>query len=106
LCVGDPAGVHACAAQADDGAVPSGGGEHPVEVVVAVGQLLAGDGAADRVAEAEDPHFDVVSLGEVAGKPQPVVDALITVGGALQDDEHVHDAAAVSTGRSERCHSG
>ena len=74
------------------GAVVRGGGDHPVEVVVAVGELLAGDGATDGVPEAEDAHVDVVAFGEVAGEAQPVVGAFVAVGGALEDDEDVHDA--------------
>ena len=102
----DAAGVHAGAAQADDGAVSGGGGEHAVEVVVAVGELLAGDGAADGIAEAEDADFDLVAFGEVAGESQPVVGALVAVGGALEDDQDVHDTADVSIGSWARCHSG
>jgi hypothetical protein len=86
--------------------VVDGGGDRPVEAVVAVGELLAGDGAADGVAEAEHAHFDAITFGEATGEAQPVVGALVAVCGAAEDDEHLHDATAVSIGRSARCHSG
>jgi hypothetical protein len=41
-------------------------------VVVAVGELLPGDGATDGVAEAEDADLDVVALGEVAASRSPL----------------------------------
>lgn len=41
-----------------------GGGEHAVEVVVAVGKFVVRDCAADGVAEAEHLDIDAVALGE------------------------------------------
>ena len=82
--VGDAAGVHAGAAQADLGAVLRGGDEHPVEVVVAVRNGLAFDGATDRVAQAEDSHGGAVAFGDGAGEAEPVEGAFVAVGGTSE----------------------
>ena len=68
----DAAGVQARAAAADVTAVAGDGEDHPVEVVVAVGDLLVGHGTGDGVAEEEHPHLAVVALGQGAGGAGPL----------------------------------
>jgi hypothetical protein len=62
-------------------AVMHSGGQHPIEEVIAVGNVLTGEGAGDGVAEAEDALVRVVALGERTGEPQSVVAALVPVRG-------------------------
>src|ERR1041385_3699865 len=50
----DAASVEARAAAADLGAMPQGRGDHPVEVIVAVGHLLTDSRTPHRVAHEED----------------------------------------------------
>lgn len=82
-------GVEARAAAADLRGV-----EQPfqqaVEVVVALGQLLAGDGAGDGVAEEKHAQFDIVALAQRVGEPQRVVRTLCAVWLVVDDDEDVY----------------
>jgi hypothetical protein len=55
--------VHAPATESDLGTAVEGGGEHPFEVVVAGGCLLAGERAGDGVREQEDANLFAVSFG-------------------------------------------
>jgi len=64
--------------------------QHPIEVVVAVGNVLTVEGAGDRVPEAEDAYAHVIALGERPGEPQSVVAALVAIRRALQHDKDVH----------------
>src|SRR5581483_9208142 len=90
LVLADRAGVHAGAAEGDLGAVMDGGAEHPLEVVVAVGRLLAGERTGDRIGEEEDANLLAVALRKRVREPQPVVAALGPVCGVVEDHERPH----------------
>ncbi len=104
----DPAGIHAGPAAAYVGTVAGGRFDHAVEVVVAVRHLLAGHGAADRIAEQEHADLGPVAAGQRAGQPQPVPAALSAVGRVVQDHQrlHAHHPAPTATGRPASRHSG
>src|SRR6266508_939535 len=87
--LGDAAGVHAGAAAADVGAVAGAGADHPVEVVIAVGQLLVGHGAADGVADQEHPYLAVAAFGEGTGNLEPVVGAFRAVRRVVEDEKNL-----------------
>src|SRR3972149_9296289 len=60
----DPAGLGA-GPSSSHFAAPGERGQHPLDVVVAVGRLLAGDGALHPVAEEEYTDADLRMLDEV-----------------------------------------
>jgi hypothetical protein len=79
----------ACAAAADLRAVQDPF-EHAVQVVVAFGELPAGDGTSGGVAEQEHAEFDVVAFAQGVGEPQRAVSPLAAVGLIVDDNEDVY----------------
>jgi hypothetical protein len=82
----DRAGVDARAAESDLRAAADRRGEESLEVVVAVGCVLPGERAADRVREQEDAHGLAVACGERVRQSESVVRALRAVGGVVCGD--------------------
>jgi hypothetical protein len=68
----DAAGVETGAAAAHVAVVSDEAVHHPVEVVVAVRDLLSIDGGGHGVAHEEHGHVDVVALGHCASEPEGV----------------------------------
>jgi hypothetical protein len=73
--------------------------EHAVEVVVAVGQLLAGESASDGVAEQKHSHLDLVTFALSGREPQRVVGALAAVGLVVDHDQDIHRRRVPCPGR-------
>ncbi len=67
----DPPCIQARAATADVTAVTGDRLDHPVQMVVAVWDLLARCRAPDRVAHEEDAHLGVVALRQRFRQPKP-----------------------------------
>lgn len=88
--VGKSARIHTRAAESDLGTVSGGRGEHSVEVVVAVWQLLICYGTTHRITEAEYFDFYSVTFRETSCKSYAVVGAFGAVRGSLQYDEDFH----------------
>jgi hypothetical protein len=83
---GDAARFHAGPAHADGAAAPGHRAEHHLDVVVALGDLLASLRAGGGVAQQEDANLLAFSLGERAGQPQRVVAALGSVRRIVEDE--------------------
>jgi hypothetical protein len=64
--------------------------DHAVEVIVAVGQLLAGDRASDRITEQEDAQLGAVPFAQSGGEAEGVVRAFAAVRLVVHDDQDVH----------------
>jgi len=92
--------VHARAAAADVRALAGGRAEHPVEAVVAVGQLLVRDRRDDRVAHQEHPHLGAVTLGQRRGQAQTVEDPFAALRRVVEDEQNLaaHDGAPLPVG--------
>jgi len=104
----DASGIQTAAAAADVAAVVGDTFDHPVEVVVAGGDLLVGYRAGDGVAEQEHPHLVVVALRQGAAEAQPVVGPFGPVGAVVEDQQRLHGghSSPTATGRPARRHSG
>jgi hypothetical protein len=63
---------------------------HAVEVMVAVGQLLAGDRAGDGIAEQEDAKHDPSRLLRALARRRAFVRAFAAVGPVVNDDQNIH----------------
>lgn len=64
--------------------------EHALELVVAVWQLPAGDGAADCVANQEHMHLDAVAFAQGARETERVIWPFAAVRLVVDDDEDLH----------------
>jgi hypothetical protein len=104
--LGESASIEAGAAAGDVATVPGESLEQPVQGVIAVGGLLAGDGAGDGVSHQEDRGVDVAALGQGYGEANGVESLIRAVGRPVEDEQGLLHASSVvirgSHGRSAR----
>jgi hypothetical protein len=96
--LGEPAGVDTGAAAGDVATVPGDSLQHPVQRVVAVGGLLAGDGAGDCVSHQEDGDFDVPALGQGKREADGIERLIGSIGGPVEDEKDLLHTSIVDVG--------
>jgi hypothetical protein len=84
----EPAGL---ATGASDGhlAPPGQRRQHPLNVVISIGRLLATFGAGDTITNQEDANRRLGALDQIQGQAQGIVGSLITVRAVIQDEQNV-----------------